>query len=95
MLEQANQWETWNARLGIPNKHVWHQLKIIVQSLHDMGLIPDTDKFYFCYLDLYLRNMLVQFGLDPELKITGVIDWDARLAHFCPKFVAYRAPFWL
>jgi hypothetical protein len=29
---------------------------------------------------------------DETLKLTGVLDWDAEFAHFCPKFVAYRAP---
>ncbi|KAF2786686.1 hypothetical protein K505DRAFT_343589 [Melanomma pulvis-pyrius CBS 109.77] len=26
---------------------------------------------------------------------TGLLDWDADYACFCPKFVAFRAPFWL
>lgn len=39
--------------------------------------------------------MLVELPDDSTLKLTGVLDWDAAYAHFCPKFVAYRAPFWM
>jgi len=60
-----------------------------------MGFIPDSDRFYFCHLDLYPRNMLVEIEDDSSLPLTGLLDWDAQFAYFCPKFVAYRAPSWL
>ena len=95
MSEQAERWERVNAFLDLPNVTRWRQFKIIAQSLHDIGFIPDTDKFYFCHLDLFPRNILIQTTKDSGLSTTGVVDWDADYAHFCPKFVAYRAPFWL
>ncbi|KNG44655.1 hypothetical protein DDE82_003299 [Stemphylium lycopersici] len=95
MMSQAQNWEELDMYIDNPWKLRWGHFKIITQSLYDMGLIPDTDQFYFCHLDLYARNMLVQIVDDSTLKLTAVLDWDAQFAHFCPKFVAYRAPFWL
>jgi hypothetical protein len=100
MLEQARRWERldeyhWSNYQHAPNKHRWGHFMIIAQSLHDMGFITDDDQFYFCHLDLYARNILVEIEDDETLNLTGVLDWDAEFAHFCPKFVAYRTPFWL
>jgi hypothetical protein len=100
MLEQARRWENldehyWSHYRDAPNKHRWGQFIIIAQALHIMGYIGDNDQFYFCHLDLYARNILVEVEDEETLKLTGVLDWDTEFAHFCPKFVAYRAPIWL
>jgi hypothetical protein len=64
-------------------------------ALHRLGFIPDSEQFYFCHLDLYPRNMLVEIVDDCTLRLTGVLDWDAVYAHFCPRFTAFRAPMWI
>jgi len=74
MLEQAERWKRVDAFLDLPTVTRWRQFKIIAQSLYDMGFIPDTDKFYFCHLDLFPRNVLVQTTKDSELMVTGVLD---------------------
>jgi hypothetical protein len=74
---------------------VWYKLRKITHSMCDLGFIPDTDQFHFCQLDLFARNILVNLPDDKTVEITGVLDWDARYAYFCPKFVAFGAPFWL
>jgi hypothetical protein len=72
----------------------WGQLRKLFTSLHARGFLPDEDKFYFCHLDLYGRNILVSPSSE-SLAITGILDWDSEYAKFCPKFMAYRAPVWL
>ncbi|KAF1842770.1 uncharacterized protein K460DRAFT_289852 [Cucurbitaria berberidis CBS 394.84] len=95
LVEQASRWQEFEGHNDQFVNPEWAHFKRIAQSLHDKGFIPDTDKFYFCHLDLYSRNMLVEIVDESTLLLTGVLDWDAEFAHFCPKFVAYRAPFWL
>jgi hypothetical protein len=95
LRDLAHRWQ----KVAIHDYHFsapwWHRFNIIAQALYDKGFIPDTDMFHFCHLDLYPRNMLVEVVDSATLKLTGVLDWDAEFAHFCPAFVAYRAPFWL
>jgi aminoglycoside phosphotransferase (APT) family kinase protein len=71
----------------------WSTIRKLFVHLHTRGFIPDEDKFYFCHLDLFGRNILVSPGRD-TLAVTGIVDWDSNYAKFCPKFMAYRAPFW-
>ncbi|KAF1829105.1 hypothetical protein BDW02DRAFT_583970 [Decorospora gaudefroyi] len=95
MQHQAQRWSKQEEHDGLPTQQKWRQFITITQSLHDTGYLPNDDKFYFCHLDLYPRNLLVDVIDTATLKLTGVLDWDADFAHFCPKFVAFRAPFWL
>ncbi|KAF2682001.1 hypothetical protein K458DRAFT_456465 [Lentithecium fluviatile CBS 122367] len=93
--------ETWERHAGFEKgvdtflMPVWYKLRRIIIALHELGFLPDTDKFHFCHSDLYARNILAETPDDATVKINGVIDWDAQLSYFGPKFVAYRAPFWL
>ncbi|KAI4680283.1 uncharacterized protein J4E84_007931 [Alternaria hordeiaustralica] len=95
LLHRSRRWQRLEQDQEDGDEVIWDCFDIITRSLHDMGLIPDSDRFYFCHLDLYPRNMLVEIEDDSSLLLTGLLDWDAQFAHFCPKFVAYRAPFWL
>ncbi|KAF2874693.1 hypothetical protein BDV95DRAFT_603493 [Massariosphaeria phaeospora] len=95
LLEQCNRWkefEQTNWEFAMP---LWSKFKKIAHALHGLGFIPDTDRFHCCHLDLRPRNILVDVIDDATVKITGLLDWDADFAHFCPKFVAYGSPFWL
>ncbi|KAI4953459.1 hypothetical protein J4E91_002306 [Alternaria rosae] len=95
LLDQSRRWQLLE-RYGVDsNETIWNCFDIITQFLYDMDFIPDDDKFYFCHLDLYARNLLVVVEHDSSLSLTGLLDWDAQFAHSCPKFVAYRASFWL
>ncbi|CAG5169891.1 uncharacterized protein ALTATR162_LOCUS7095 [Alternaria atra] len=95
MQHQVRRWQLLEKYNCENNATIWEKFKIIIQALYDMEFILDDEKFYFCHLDLYARNMLVEIEDDSTLRLTGLLDWDAEFAHFCPKFVAYRAPFWL
>ncbi|KAI4622762.1 uncharacterized protein J4E87_006329 [Alternaria ethzedia] len=95
LLHQSRRWQRLEQDQEDRDEVIWDCFDIITKSLHNMGFIPDTDRFYFCHLDLYPRNMLVEIEDDSSLSLTGLLDWDAQFAYFCPKFVAYRAPFWL
>ncbi|KAI4921042.1 hypothetical protein J4E85_009157 [Alternaria conjuncta] len=95
LIHQRYRWEKLEEDLDDGDIAPWYCFDIIIQTLYDKGFIPDEEKFYFCHLDLYPRNMLVEIEHDSSLSLTGLLDWDAQFAHFCPKFVAYRAPFWL
>lgn len=70
----------------------WFRLRHIVVQLYDLGFLPDGDKFYFCHMDLMVRNVMVDVTDDTTVHLTGILDWDAEFACFVPKFVAYRAP---
>ncbi|KAI4688956.1 hypothetical protein J4E81_007673 [Alternaria sp. BMP 2799] len=95
LIHQSYRWKILEEDRDDGDKAPWYRFDIITQALYDKGFILDDDKFYFCHLDLYPRNMLVEIEDDSSLLLTGLLDWDAQFAHFCPKFVAYRAPFWL
>ncbi|KAF2847622.1 hypothetical protein T440DRAFT_491835 [Plenodomus tracheiphilus IPT5] len=71
----------------------WAKLRYITLRLHELGFIPDSDKFYFCHQDLFARNILIKVFDESNVRISGVIDWDADYAAFCPKFVAFQAPY--
>ena len=74
---------------------VWNDFRKIACSMHAHSFIPDAKPFYLCHMDLMARNILVEIVDDFTVNITGLLDWDADYACFCPKFVAYHAPFWL
>ncbi|KAI4605196.1 hypothetical protein J4E83_010739 [Alternaria metachromatica] len=95
LIHQSYRWKILEEDRDDGDKAPWYCFDIITQALYDNGFIPDDDKFYFCHLDLYPRNMLVEIENESRLSLTGLLDWDAQFVYFCPKFVAYRAPFWL
>lgn len=95
LLDQSRRWQPPEGNSVDSSESIWDFFDIITQPLYDMDFISDDEKFYFCHLDLYPRNLLVEVEHDSSLSLTGVLDWDAQFAHFCPKFVAYRAPFLL
>jgi len=95
LLHQSRRWQGLEQDQMDRDEAIWDWFDIITKCLHHMGFIPDSDRFYFCHLDLYPRNILVDIKDDSSLSLIGLLDWDAQFVHFCPKFVAYRAPFWL
>jgi len=95
LIHQSYRWKILEEDRDDGDKAPWYCFDIITQALYDKGFIPDDDKFYFCHLDLYPRNILVKIEDESRLSLTGLLDWDAQFVYFCPKFVAYRAPFWL
>lgn len=72
---------------------IWAGFKQMIQKLHELGRIPDTDCFSLYHGDLYPRNILCKVVDERGVTITGIIDWD--LACFAPKFMSTRAPFFL
>ena len=74
---------------------IWLKFVLIAKSMHFLGFILDTDKFYFCHLDLYSRNILIRITSNHTVEITGLLDWDAQFAIFTPKFVALRPLRWM
>ncbi|KAF2252855.1 hypothetical protein BU26DRAFT_515288 [Trematosphaeria pertusa] len=97
LLDQSDRWIALEKAINRNGFVVPQQYKLrkIILALHEQGLIPDTDKFHLCHADLFPRNILVDIPNHQTVNITGVLDWDAEYSYFAPKFVAYRAPFWL
>ena len=65
---------------------IWPKFVLIAKSMHSLGFIPNSDKFYFYHFDLYSRNILVQITSNSNVEVTGLLDWDAQFAIFAPKF---------
>jgi hypothetical protein len=75
-----------------PHDHIWTGFINIFLKMHELGLLPDEEKFHLCHLDFQMRNILVEIK-DSDVEVTGVLDWDSAL--FGPKFMAKRAPFFM
>ncbi|KAF2636575.1 hypothetical protein P280DRAFT_459375 [Massarina eburnea CBS 473.64] len=97
LCESRIEWDKANPHSDFVAPHLWKMHKMI-RTLHDLGFLPDDEKFHFAHLDLYPRNILVtvpEDGSDSDcVDITGVLDWDATFTYFVPAFMAYRSPFW-
>ena len=76
-----------------PDDAVWDGFIRMAEKMHELGLLPDDERFHFAHGDLFLRNILAEVDGVRQVRITGILDWDD--AKFVPKFVAYRAPFFL
>ncbi|KAG9188167.1 hypothetical protein G6011_02090 [Alternaria panax] len=95
MQYQRHRWQQREEYNQGDNDTICDNLGIVIQSLCNNKFVPDDDEFRSCRLDLYARKMLVEIEDDANLKLTGLLDWDAGFAYSCPKFVACRAPFYL
>lgn len=95
LVEQCNRFKEHEIETDGWAMPVWEDFLKIACSMHAHGFIPDTELFYLCHMDLMARNILVEIVDDSTVNISGLLDWDADYACFCPKFVAFRAPFWL
>jgi hypothetical protein len=76
-----------------PFDNIWTSFIAIVNKLHDMGVLPDKDKFYLYHADLQLRNLLFTTPTPNTVRLTGILNWDTAL--FAPKFMSTRPPFFL
>jgi hypothetical protein len=96
LLETVTRWEEYDRNededdFVLPQ---WSQLRKLFTHLHTRGFLPDDDVFYFCHLDLAGRNVLSSSS-PKSATVTGLLDWDSEYVKFCPKFMAYQAPFWM
>lgn len=91
MIEQCDRWREYCKSEGYAYDYIWDSFTAISKTLGTLGFLDGP-----CSLqhgDLGDHNILVHIKDENTVKITGVIDWD--YATFVPKFVAYRAPFWM
>jgi hypothetical protein len=93
LLDLCSRWEAHQEGSWV--NPIWAQFKKIAQHLHTRGFIPDTDQFHFMHLDMFARNLLITPASSKTVTLSGVVDWDAEYSSFVPKFMAFRAPFWL
>lgn len=80
--------------LDFTQDEIWDSFIEIINSLHETGFLPDDEAYHLYHQDLQTRNLLVDY-VDGSVaaNITGILDWDSAV--FAPKFVSYRAPFFL
>jgi hypothetical protein len=97
LLDTCSRWEAYEKAINLDHfvQPIWSQLKKIAKHLHARNFIPDTDQFHFYHADIFPRNILVTKETEQSVKVTGLLDWDATYACYVPKFMAFRAPFWL
>ncbi|PSN59596.1 hypothetical protein BS50DRAFT_656796 [Corynespora cassiicola Philippines] len=95
LLETVQRWIRKEKDCLFKIQQAWSKIKIIIDSLHDRGFLPDEEKFYPCHLDLSYRNILVETPDKQSLSVTGFLDWDSDYVFFGPKFMAYAPPLWL
>jgi hypothetical protein len=93
LLDLCSRWEAHQKDSWV--NPIWAQFKKIAQHLHTHGFVPDTDHFHFLHLDMFARNLLINREFPKSVTLSGVVDWDAGYSSFVPKFMAFRAPFWL
>ncbi|KAF1952787.1 hypothetical protein CC80DRAFT_478844, partial [Byssothecium circinans] len=93
-LTGQNMLDAW---LGLNRAQRLSAIRLIIVALHDLGFLPDDEKFHFCHLDLFPRNMLINIvgDQDDTVELSAVLDWDAMYSFFCPKFTAFGPPFWI
>ncbi|KAF2636574.1 hypothetical protein P280DRAFT_472811 [Massarina eburnea CBS 473.64] len=72
----------------------WYKIRCVINAMRTLGFLPDDEKFYLCHKDLFPRNIMARISDNNSVQITGVLDWDPDFCFFCPKFVAFGAPFW-
>jgi hypothetical protein len=70
---------------------LWDRVNSMINTLHSLGHIPDSDAFHLHHGNLHPRNILVSVASPTEVRISGITDWDSAL--FAPKFLSSRAPF--
>ena len=68
----------------------WNQLEAAALEMHQAGVFNNT-KHVLCHLDLMPRNIMIK--LDPEVSISGVLDWDSAV--FLPEFMSCAPPSWI
>lgn len=64
----------------------------VVREMDDLGLFKPNMNC-LCHLDLYPRNIMVEFHSEDSLRVTGILDWDEAVV--APKFVKCQPPGWL
>ncbi|CAD6592663.1 MAG: hypothetical protein ASARMPREDX12_006342 [Alectoria sarmentosa] len=71
---------------------LYDEMLKVVREMDDLGLFkPDTN--CLCHLDLYPRNIMVEFHSEDSIRVTGILDWDEAVV--APKFVNCQPPGWL
>lgn len=69
----------------------WNGFEAVINSLYNLGFLPDEDFFHFCYFDLQTRNLVARVTSETVIEITGILDWNS--AAFVPKFMSIRSLF--
>lgn len=94
LISFIERWRHWeSSRYTHVNHDIYDGFSHIARKLHDLGFLPDDEKFYLWHGDLDFRNVMGRVKGPDEVEVTGIIDWDA--AAFVPKFMSKRAPFFL
>jgi thiamine kinase-like enzyme len=65
-------------------------LLAVAREMDQLGYFDD-DNNVLCHLDLEPRNILL--SLEPQVTISGILDWDSAV--FAPIFMSCAPPFWL
>jgi hypothetical protein len=93
LLSLSHRWRQYERSIyGHAQEDTWDRLVQIIKKLHELGFLPDEDKFHLCHMDFQARNILVVLHKG-NIKVTGVLDWDSAV--FGPKFLSKRAPFFI
>ncbi|KAF1996303.1 hypothetical protein P154DRAFT_414104, partial [Amniculicola lignicola CBS 123094] len=92
LCKRRKQEEEYNCGVG-ESWPVWDDFTRIINKLDKLGFFNDHRGFHLCHLDFQIRNLLAEVVDNSTIKITGILDWDSALLG--PKFLSYRAPFFL
>ena len=69
---------------------IMDNLTTVAREMDDKGYFDDN-RIVLCHLDLEPRNVII--SLEPEVSISGILDWDSAV--FAPIFMTCAPPFWL
>ncbi len=67
-----------------------NSLLAVAREMDQLGYFDDNNNI-LCHMDLEPRNVLLR--LEPQVSISGILDWDSAV--FAPKFMSCAPPFWL
>ncbi|KAF2252863.1 hypothetical protein BU26DRAFT_404320, partial [Trematosphaeria pertusa] len=95
LVSMCNRWKEYEHAIykNFFQDEIWDGFIRMTEQLDELGFLPDDEPFYLSHLDFQLRNLLAEITNESHITISGILDWDS--AAFVPKFVSYRAPFFL
>ncbi|KAF2874696.1 hypothetical protein BDV95DRAFT_591494 [Massariosphaeria phaeospora] len=92
LLRQCKRWSQYQMS---SRRHCYQEIWVayakISKSLQARGFLEES--FCFVHGDLLPHNLLIAIRDSSTVEVTGVVDWDS--GYFGPRFMAYRAPYWL
>ena len=88
-----DRWKAYALRLDkddLLRSDLMDNLTTVAREMNDIGYF-DNNRNVLCHLDLEPRNVII--SLEPEVSISGILDWDSAV--FAPIFMTCAPPFWL